>query len=211
MRLISMAILSFVFVFAAAGCAKPQGDSRLREVSQIEAEKGQEVTDGKALEMEARLARQQRFFQGVSGTFQGKMKIASSGSVFDVKFIVTPSIPSYTGDRTRSMDEITWDLTNLTLSIESSMTKKLNSGDDFSTGCNYTDLRPKTDSGFIYVTVTNCPVTYTLSLGESETQRRQMSAALLDGDIDSVDTLFVEMRSVNRGGTEVFKVKRTGF
>lgn len=200
------------------GCAQPDGNSRLREKAEIEAESDQGQLDQKATEMENRLARQQRFFQGVAGTFIGQWKSEDS-KVFEVRFVITPSLPAYTGDRIRSMDEITYDLTNLTLSIEESTTWRLKKGDDFSTGCNYALLKPRTDSGFIQASDQECPVTFVLSVGAASASksgsvselRENVSKKLLDGEIEQINDFKVEMRSIHRPGVETFNVRRTGF
>lgn len=214
-----MKTISFVVVSLGLGlltsCAQPDGNNRLREKAEIEAETGQNQIDEKATEMENRLARQQRFFQGVAGVFTGSWR-AEGKTTFNVRFVITPSLPAYTGSRVRSMDEITYDLTNLTLSVEESTTWDQKKGDGFSTGCNYALLKPRTDSGFIQASGEDCPVTFVLSVGslnrsksgDVSEMRENISRKLLDGDIDRIDTFQVEMRSIHRPGTETFTVRR---
>ena len=199
------------------GCAQPDGNDRLKEKADIEAESDQNRTDQKALEMEARLARQQRFYEGVAGVYEGEWR--ADKQTFRVRFVLTPSIPAYTGNRIRSMDEITFDLTNLTLSVEETMTWKLKNGEEFSDGCNYSLLKPRTDSGFIQVSNSECKLTFVLSVGSagvdksgSVTEMREaISRKLLDGEIDRIDDFRVEKRSVYQSGSDTFNVRRTGF
>jgi hypothetical protein len=206
--------IALVLMTTLFSCAKPDGDNRLREKAEIEADAGQNQIDKKAQEMEERLARQQRFFQGVAGEFTGSWR--GSDMTFHVKFIITPSLPAYDGSRTRSMDEITFDLTNLTLAIEETTSWKRR--DSSSTGCNYALLKPRTDSGFIHATNGECPVSFTLSVLESGSEkakdvskiRERASRKLLDGEIDRIDSFRVEMRSIHRPGVEVFTVTRSG-
>lgn len=212
--------LSGVCVFVASlllGCAQPDGNDRLKEKADIEAKSDQDRTDQKAVEMEERLARQQRFFQGVAGVYEGQWK--GDGQTFYVRLVITPSLPAYTGERVRSMEEITYDLTNLTLTVEETTSWKLKNGEDFSAGCNYSLLKPRTDSGFIQVSNSECKLTYVLSVGSASAaksgdvseMRESVSKKLLDGEIERIDDFRVEKRSVYQSKVDVFNVRRTGF
>lgn len=210
----ALAVFSLISVI---GCAQPDGNDRLKEKADIEAESDQRRTDQKAVELEERLARQQRFFQGVAGVYEGEWR--AEKQTFRVRFVVTPSLPAYTGDRVRSMEEITYDLTNLTLSVEETTSWRLRNGEEFSDGCNYTLLKPRTDSGFIQVSNSECKLTFVLSVGSASASkatdviqiREKISRKLLDGEIDRVDDFRVEKRSVYQSTSDIFNVRRTGF
>ena len=205
-------IVTAFVALGAVACAKPQGDERLKEKAAIEAKGTQDAADNRIREMEARLDRQQRFFQSVAGTFTGKMTI--SGSTYDVRFVISPTIPVYDGDRVRTIDEVTYDLTNLALNVEQTTSKPGNP--PFTIGCVYTNLKPKTDSGYILASHEDCPITFVLSVGEPgavrpgqvRQQRETTVQKVLNGQINRVDILETEMRSIHKPGTEIFTVNR---
>lgn len=214
-KLLSHFSFAILAVMTLAACAKPQGDDRLREKAEIEARTDQDVVDKKAQEMEARLTRQQRFYQGVSGIFAGVMKVPGS-KPFNVRFVMSPTIAAYDGERIRNVDEITYDLTNLSLTIEETTSFRMSDGSDYSSGCNYTDVRPKTDAGFIHATTSGCPVTFMISLssdpsfddGRVSESRESVSRKVLNGELSRIDSFDVEMRSVHKSSTEKFKIHR---
>lgn len=217
--MISRAFTAVVLATAAfnlIACAKTQGNERLREKADIDAKSGQDAVDKRATDMEARLLRQQRFYQALNGKFEGKMKVDKN--TYTVRFLITPTIALYEGDRVRSVDEITYDLTNLAFNIEEVTTAPISKNKVFSTGCVYSAIKAKTDEGFVLASSANCPVSYTLSLGYKavnkdgkvrENSSPSVSRKVLDGDIEVMNKLSVEMRSVHRNGTLRFDVVRT--
>lgn len=217
--MISRAFTAFVLATAALNlisCAKTQGNERLREKAEIDAKTGQDVVDQRAIEMEARLLRQQRFYQALNGTFTGKMKV-DKGNTYTVRFLITPTIALYDGQRTRSLDEITYDLTNLAFNIEEVTTAPISKNKVFSTGCVYSAIKAKVDEGFVLASNSTCPVSYTLSLGYKsvnkdgkvrENSSPSVSRKVLDGEIEVMNKLSVEMRSVHRNGINRFDVVR---
>lgn len=195
-------------------CAQPQGNDRWKEKADIEAGADQAKTDQKVQEMETRLARQQRFFHAMSGTFTGKMQIDTS--VFDVTFSIVPTIPIYDGSRIRTIEEVTYDLTNLALNIDSSISKKMGDGSDFTMGCVFTDQKPKLDSGFVLATSSNCAQSWTLSVsdggrlppGRVGESRENITRKVLDGQLDRIDALDIQMRAVHKSSVTSFRVHR---
>lgn len=210
---VSKAILVLSSLMLAA-CAQPQGDDRLKEKAAIEAGADQAKTDQKVVEMEARLTRQQRFFHGISGTFAGKMKIDSS--VFNVTFSIVPTIPIYDGTRIRTIEEVTYDLTNLALNIDSSISKKMGDGSDLTMGCVFTDMRPKIDSGFVLATTSACAQSWTLSVSNPERlppgkvgeSSENIARKVLDGQLEQIDAIDVQMRAIHKSSVTSFKVFR---
>lgn len=208
-----MAALPLVLA-TLASCAQPQGDDRLKDKANIEADADQARTDAKAIEMEARLRRQQRFYQAVRGTFTGPIKL--DGRVFNATITMTPTIQAYDGSHTRTIEEITYDLTNLSLNIQANASKKYEDGTDLTVGCIYPDIKPKVDSGSILATVSGCALSWTLNLsgsaGSSKGQIREskenITRKVLDGSVDEIDELTVELRSVNKASVTVFQVYR---
>lgn len=212
---IAIACLASAAIF---GCAQQQGDDRLKEKADIDAKGTQDATDKRAKELEARLSRQQRFYQATAGVFNGRMKF-DSGHVYDVRLQLTPTIQRYDGQRVRTIEEITYDLTNLGLNIEASMSTKLENGKPFSSGCTFSNVKPKVDEGFILASSENCSVTFTISLGDKagatnkngklKETSESVSKKVLDGEIDVMYRLNVELRSVHRAGTQKFEVLRS--
>lgn len=219
MKNVTMNILAVIgSAMVLSACAQPQGNDRLQEKAGIEADTNQNAIDKKAQEMERGLARQQRFFQGLAGTYEGLYK-SENGTLFNVSFVLTPTIPVYSGDRIRNGDEITYDLTNLAFSIEERMWKKDPDGTDFSVGHNYEKIKPLTDSGYLYVNEDNYPISFVVSPLGAQSQvitdkstleliRRKIAKDLLEGNLVSVEYLQVDMRSTNITYTSSFLVRR---
>lgn len=200
-------------IAALTSCAQPQGDDRLKDKANIEADADQARTDAKAMEMEARLRRQQRFYQAVRGTFTGEIKIEDR--VFNATVTLTPTIQAYDGAHTRTIEEITYDLTNLSLNIQATASKKLPNGSDLTVGCIYPDIKPKVDSGSILATANGCALSWTMNLGDPNPSKGQVRESkesitrkVLDGSLDEIDQLTVELRSVNKATVTVFPVFR---
>ncbi len=207
------ALVSLAMVFIFTGCAQPQDDSRLRDRSKVEADAQAEATDKRARELEAGLSIQQRFFQGVSGLYLGKIK-SPNGTILSVRFLVTATIPVYTGTRVRNVDEITYDLNNLSLNIDQNTSWNGEAG----VGCNYSLIKPRSDEGLIYA-ANECPVRFSLSLLDSgdpkvrsenllKTERRLTAEKLLNKKKELLTAVQVEMRSIHNPKINTFIAHR---
>ena len=206
-----------VLTMMILACAKPQGNERLQEKAEIEASGSQNAIDKKAKGMEQGLLRQQRFFQGMAGTYEGKFKTASSS--FHVTVIITPSIAVYQGERIRNIDEITYDLTNLTFNIEDRVAAIEPGKNDIMIGSSFSKIKPLVDAGYIYAQDVGYPISLIISpvsgrgeiLKEKiilEENRKQISQDLLDGDVVNVEYIQIERRSSHKTSADIYVLKK---
>jgi hypothetical protein len=138
-----MKILLMLFLsMALASCGKPDAKN-LEEKAQRELKVETDNTNKKALQLEADLSRKQLFFSALEGTFEGSF--ISEGKEFKTRITLIPSLPPYTANRIRTLDEITADLNNLNFSFQVRHWSLNGSGVPF--GCIFNQIRPDYDNG----------------------------------------------------------------
>lgn len=180
-------------------------ESRESADREIEAQKA--FLDAQAQEMEKDLARRHRFYQAVSGTFEGKAFAPESGISRDwrVRILISPTLEPYRTDRIRRPEEVAFDLNNLALSVHLLMWTGTKSPEgDFSetaTGCIFVGIRPSLESGAIHLKGPDCTFSTSIYLSEEgefnadeqpaviRDQSTQISAQVLDGGMDLVHAL----------------------
>ncbi len=197
-------------LFAITGCAQPQGDDRLERKAKIDAENqadaDRKAQDERAKTMEAELSRVQNFYQGVRGTYEGKMKTARGS--YRVRLSIHPNIEKYEGERVRTADEIKFDLQNLAFDVAENTMSRLSDGSDITFTCGFEGIRPGVDEGFFMLEGDECTRTYSVHLARPDStvnkdaravavESREIAQALLNGEAELVTKLQVEWRSTN--------------
>ncbi len=153
-----------------------QGDERLKEKAalegeesakkQIEAEK--KYLEERAEEMEADLARRQRFYTAVAGIYEGTMQGADPADKLRVRFTFAPSLPPYKSNRTRALDEIVQDLNNLHFNVQVIQWTEDGSSSGIAFGCVFQNVRPDLETGQMNLAASDCSSLYSIHLAEDE-------------------------------------------
>ena len=180
-------------------------ESRESADREIEAQKA--FLEAQAQEMEKDLAKRHRFYQAVSGTFEGKA-VAPKKAVsreFEVRILISPTLEPYRTDRIRRPEEVTFDLNNLALNVQFLMWARIptpeGEASEVATGCVFVNIRPSLESGMIHLKDPDCIFSASIYLSEEgdleaneqpgviRDQSTQVSARILDGATDSVYAL----------------------
>ncbi|MCC7442685.1 MAG: hypothetical protein IT285_13705 [Bdellovibrionales bacterium] len=193
-------VLSMVLAtILVGGCG--QGDDRLVEKAKIEGEAGAEAAltaenenlATKARAMEADLARLHRFYQAVKGTFEGTLQ--TEAGAYKIKIVLAPSLPPYTTDRVRQLDEIVSDLNNLHLKVQ--VVQWHPSNPLSAVGCRVENIKPDTINGEVTIASENCANLYALTIAadgvssvtDHSTDAGALAHAVLSGNVDKVNAI----------------------
>ncbi|MBX9766418.1 MAG: hypothetical protein K2X47_04025 [Bdellovibrionales bacterium] len=141
-------------------------------------------------EMEADLAQRQAFYQSVKGTYEGTLQ--NDLGKFEVRIVLTPSLPIYAVNRARTPEEISSDLSNLFLNAQ---VFQWNAPLGVSSGCTFDRIKPDIVLRKINLVSTSCNFSYTLDF-----------AAQKPGT--EVLLLFGKRQSVTRATVQGFQVKK---
>lgn len=210
-------ILGLIFL---ASCGK--NDGRLTEKANIEGEgqaQGQRKNEiQRAKEMENDLAIRQRFYQALSGTFNGSIKTTTStGEVLElnVRFTFVPSVPPYKSDRSRALDEIIADLNNLSFNVEVLHWDPQDSAIVF--GCVFEKIRPDLAKGTVVLAKDGCASLFTLHVFENDPANpnqdmkevsEKLAHEILSGQKDSVKEVKGFRQSTKATGIFDLSMKR---
>ena len=144
---------------------KARAEARAQAEEEINA--GNANLAGKALLMESDLATRHLFYQALKGTYEGDL--STERSKFKVRVTLVPSLPPATYARTRQLEEIAADLSNLYFHaqiVQWNPANKLSA-----VGCRVENIRPDINKGEIAIASSNCPNLYKLRVVDSEAAR----------------------------------------
>jgi len=213
-----------MWVFLTAGILLTGcGDNtdRIKDRAQIEAEANarkqvdaeNQYQTKRAEEMELDLARRQRYFDALSGTYEGTYE-GFSDKAFRIKLILTSSLPAYVPPRRiRTLDEIENDLNSLFLTAQEVVWDEDVS---MSAGCFYEKIRPDIRAGRIYLASEDCKVSFNLSISnnpeirEEENDSAGLAAKVMAGVVDRIQSLHGTGQSIYVSTpfrVEVYRVK----
>ncbi len=180
-----------------------ENDGRLTEKANIEGQanaEGQRKTEAvKALEMERDLETRQRFYQALSGTFNGNMKTElNTGEVLDVnvRFTFIPNLPPYRRERSRTVDEILFDSNNLFLTVEVLHFDPKDNAITFH--CVFERVYPDRDKGIINLIKDGCHSLFILQIFEADPTNstldlklasEKLSKEILNGQKSKIEVL----------------------
>ncbi|MDZ4660537.1 MAG: hypothetical protein SGJ18_02840 [Pseudomonadota bacterium] len=200
--------ISKLTVFTLALCltflsACNKDELRMTDKANIEGEaqaQGQRKAEAlRALEMEKDLAIRQRFYQALSGKFDGTIKSTlANGEILElnVRFTFVPSLPPYNSERSRALDEIISDINNLFFTVEVLHWDAKDSAIVF--GCVFEKVRPDVAKGTINLAKDGCPSLFSLNIFEPdpsnpkpnlEVVSERLSNEILTGVKDKVDEI----------------------
>jgi hypothetical protein len=166
------------------------------------------------------LKTRQRFFQGVSGIFEGQAPWSVAGTPVKslaTRITISPTVPEYADDRERTYEELNADLVALALNVQ--VDEAADTGGQ--TGCIFNSVRPDMVSGEIRLISSSCPTSYTLWIVPQGTDASQedpsdlsqnsgaVAQSILSGATTSAFSFQVQMDSTQAAQIVNFAVSRT--
>ncbi len=198
-------------------CAKPDS-SNLEDVKNREVEVENENLRRKATEMEARLAKQQRLFTALSGTYEGKFIVGTKE--YKKRIMLIPSLPPYNAGRSRTLEEITADLNNLTFTVQTTtLNAQTGAGVD---QCGLGHVRLSYETGIINAASEGCSTIYIINLYESNgrtddlllekpgvaQKSHDLVQKVYSQELTIINEIFVEMRPAFSAKTHLMVLRR---
>ncbi len=191
-------IFIFVCLIGLVGCGDSKEDYQqsLAEQEQISSQQQIEAArieqERKAGEMEKYLNKRKVFIQAIEGEFSGDLSIESSE--FRISLEIIPSLPIEFHDRVRQLEEIAFEIENLSLNLKIKMEnpKVPNSA----TSCNIVNYKPNLEKGIINVITNECKNVFKFILSDTQNQLNlqqvygdaiQVSRSVISGDIEIVE------------------------
>ncbi len=180
-------------------------DPDLRTDREIETEKQIEVENEnirkRVVAMEADLSRRHRFYDAISGIFNGKYpKKTSGGEILNARVTMSKTSPYFKTDRVRTLEEVTNDLNNLSLNVQLSIWDS-----EVSIGCLFESVKPDLQTGALLMASENCSRSLTIDLGEMSSD---IATAISKGDQQKAEFLRIEERLKFTGETLHYQLTR---
>ncbi|MEW6057107.1 MAG: hypothetical protein AB1540_10875 [Bdellovibrionota bacterium] len=218
-------ILIALIALLSVGCSndddamaeKARLEGREAAKTQVDAENENLAKRAKAMEDD--LSSRQRFYQAVSGIYEGKMRDARNAE-WNVRLTLVSTLPVYQPNRTRTPAEIEADINNLYLNVQ---TLQWNRSQSSASGCAFEKIRPDLKTGRIELVAPNCPNSYSIDLSEESHMESNMemaqalqissnlTASLLSGQKGSIGALAGYRHSARRSSTySFFATRATG-
>lgn len=157
----------------------------------------------RAAEMEEDLVRRQRFFQATRGTYEGTM--TTDQATFNIRMTLVPSLPPYSANRTRTLDELTHDLTNLYFNVQVVQWNPKNTLS--AVGCRVQSVRPDIVNGLIQIASENCPNFYSIKIADPsapDAKPDMVAASAREGRLSSVPELRGEVQPTTNASVYKF-------
>lgn len=217
-----MPLMAFMILSACA--QRDQDNKRLEEVAQIEGEQAakadQQKQNEQSLRLERELQRRYRFYAAVSHEYTGQIKLNNVD--FGVSHKSQPTIPLYTGERIRTVEEVQSDLNNLGLDsiIRFWNLKNPQAG----TNCQFLNMKAFFENGSyklqsadcgnifsIFISEKNIPAKEfpTVSGGTIEANAANAAQFILNSQGGAqVDHLIVQRHSPLNGTTQNFQLQK---
>mgnify|MGYP000337541589 CR=1 FL=1 len=118
----------------------------------------------RAAGMEADLNSRHNFFGAVEGTYEGTMQ--AGNMTFSIRMTLVPNISRPAATRTRTLEEITYDLTNLSFNAQVLQWNPRNVLS--AVGCRVQGVRPDMASGVLHIASQDCPNFYAIRLSSGQ-------------------------------------------
>jgi hypothetical protein len=199
---------------ALTGC---QGDERIGEVSTKERQAQIDVENKLATEMENDLQTRQKFYQAVAGVYEGQAQ-ANSGTVFNIRIRLVPSIAPFSAKRVRMREEVASDLNNLYYNAQVLLwTPESKVG---AVGCRATGIRANLNEGTIEIASTDCPNFYTIKINDeglingkvqdtSVANSQRIARGIMDGKITKAASIYGEIQPTSSSDALNFTAERS--
>lgn len=195
-------ILSLMLlVFVISSCS--DGEEGLKEQTLIQTSEEiraqNENQERWAAKLEKDLKIRRSFIDAIEGEFEGSFFLRNSN--FKVRMVITPTIPGYTVDRTRTLPELEYELQNLGINVH---VVQWNPNTELSgVSCILEGIKPNVERGVIDLITENCKKnTYRFFLaadlnteGDIGTEGQNVANLVRNGKIKYVQALKGKLRS----------------
>ena len=116
-----------------------------------------------AEKLEVDLDKRRTFINAVEGEFEGQFSVKES--TYMIRLLITPTIPGYDVDRTRTLAELEYELQNLNLNVQ---IMQWNPNSQLSAvGCVLQNIKPDLKKGIMNLISEGCSNTYQLFLSDT--------------------------------------------
>jgi len=213
MKILFLLSLSLMII----SCGK-KDDKNLEEKTQRELVVENENLERRATMLESDLARKQEFYTALEGTYEGTF--FAGEKEFKTRITLIPSLPPYTSNRIRTLEEVTADLNALSFSLQTTHWNA--KGTAVASGCIFSAIKPDYDNGQIAVAAENCPNVYKVSMFDSSDRSedgpiktsevlqksRSISKKILNKEINEVSEIHVVIQPTLVAKTFIAVLKR---
>lgn len=142
-----------------------------------------------AEKLEVDLFKRRAFINAVEGEFEGVLAVKES--TYLIRLLITPTIPDYDVDRTRTLAELEYELQNLNLNIQ---IMQWNPSSHLSAvGCVLQNIKPDLKKGILNLISEGCSNTYQLFLSQTSDDR------LKAGDQDAMEQSLFLANQIRNG------------
>lgn len=159
-------IFMTALVALLASCSKG-GDKRLAQQETIRAQEQLQAQNENqkqwAEKMELDLNKRKYFLKAIKGEFEGELNI--KGTLFTITAKFLPSIPVQFSDRTRTLEEINYEIQNLSLNLNVKIENP--SVDNSASSCTIEGYKPDIANGVIAVLSESCKNIFNLAIADS--------------------------------------------
>lgn len=187
----------FMSLFALLACSKG-GDSRLAEQASIQSQQDVEAQNANqrtwAERMENDLNKRKYFFSALQGEFEGNLEI--EGIIFNMTAKFLPSFPIEFPQRVRTLDEVNFELQNLTLNMHLKLENPRVSNSGVS--CTIENYRPDIFNGVIGIISESCKNIFNLAVTDEfdldvsnarEKRAKTLAEDIISGRMDTISML----------------------
>ena len=200
--LVSLATLLMV---CGSGCNSL--DDSQKHTADLQIQATNQDLQVKTAAAQTELSIRQRFFQGVSGIYEGQVTRAEGASRnFSTRLIISATVPRYGSDRTRSLDEINSDLKQLSLNVQ---VVQWDQDTGATWGCVFVNQPPDIEQGNLGLMDTICPVTYQIWLMPSGSNNSGAAGASVSGNSSAIAQSLIsdQMTDVSALAVEMIPTK----
>jgi len=189
-------LLAFTSVFVSCGDNEKNYNDYLKkenEISSQEEIRSQRVEqERKASELEVYLNKRKTFIEVVEGSFSGELEVESMNFAINLEMI--PSMPIEYHTRARQIDEITYEIENLSLNIKVKMENPL--VPNSASSCNIVGHKPDLKKGIINILTNECKNVFKFLLtdvnSELDVQAAERVASELSSQVTSGAINYIE-------------------
>ena len=187
-------------------------ESKVVEHNRIEAE--WRFLSERAENMESDLKRRQRFYEAMKGDFVGGFDM--NGQEHSIRITMALSFPTYPAHRTRTLEEVAFDLNNLHLNAMVQIWEGSPTDNKTAFSCSFERIRPDLRSGEVHLISSSCPNTYHFFIAEgAKTSKNnnsitasQLVPQILEGKLTEVSHITGSMRLATSSLPILFLGKR---
>ncbi len=143
-------------------------EGRASSRGSLEAENANMASRAEAMERD--LERRHRFMEAVSGTYEG-VTSSVQGQEVPIRILIASGFPRQpTSGRARSIEELSYELTNLHLNVQTVEWSPINEEWEMAFGCVFEQIRPDLVEGSIRLMSEECKISYALFASEPDSK-----------------------------------------